>query len=1042
MNRYSPIASITNGSAASPIADGNPDLFPIESIADPIRPKSSGLVKARGTTGARKAIKADGYVSTGYMGNPNGPRYVASSADSKYKYWQSPAESAGAIYSITPQTISNVTPTIIYTGNTWTNKILVAIENTYAWPTGWTVQITTDGTNWTTISTNPTIPTNGRVELYRQADGSWGTTVYRDNPTQIRGVRINVTQMSAGKVYFSLIEMGARLEQDLTPYVISYGSDFEMSDYSFVAPLGKASANTASVTIANFDNRFSNTNSSYIYNGLLDKNVEMRMDVGITSDSYTTIPKTYEYIRQFTMLTDVWNGQELDKVDLALQDHSQILQQIKPIGRVYEQMTVSEIIWRMLDSIGFTSYFVDPADASSQTVIPYYWTDGSKTAWEILEELTEQTQTAVWFDEYGILQILPRTAAYKSTISPVWNLNRSLNGTELANIISLTHTNDFEANKVTINYYETDISKEINGVIPMESVWQPDGDLVLRSTHLTMSLTTASPSLRIRPTDAKYWPYTGVIEIEGEFMRYTAKGYQYYDAAGVLQSKYISSNDDKIALDKLNPSKSFMNYFNGYLWMGLANRGLWSSVPKAHTVDASGYTPRVRKSSGTPYLWIGGFRHVPDEGVARFLPAKTHNAATWYVASRGAEGDSPITYFGTRVKFTTDKGCGGLALNLTGTGDAGYYIELYQTNNFVGYATGRNITNEIAMYCRYSNGTSSARFGPNGGKGVPYAIAKNQWYDIDVFVTYSTGQPVYNIFIDGVLRMTAATPAGMPKPATSGRWGVFTRGETGMDIEYVYASNAVEAATFDESTVYDRIKKGYVSTQLVNEWKYNTRTAYRLSGKKKVAYTQRYNQLFVDEFGAGVHEVREMDVKFEKPVMHSRLYMSNDSQAICPEYTPSAFGAKFIIANTSRLNAIVNGTDDVTFGPDNSVEQKTLIYGRTINVSDSAKQIEVSDDNAIRRRGEVELEIDSKWIQNKDSAQAIGDWIKTHWAGGMDEIEVESFMNPLLQVGDVVGVNYSPAAMTAATHKYFVVKISNSYDNGMKTTLTLRRAKI
>lgn len=1047
MNRYSPITSITNGSAASPTADANPDTFPIESIADPIRPSSSGLVKARASSAARKAIKTDGKTTAAYMGNPNGPRYVTSSADSKYKYWQSPAESTGTVYSTSPATIANVQPTIVYTNPTWTNKIVVAIENTYAWPTSWNIQVTTDGTTWVTIANNPVIPANGRVELYRQAGASpsWTSTPYRDNPLQIRGVRINVTQMNAAKVYFSLIEMGARLESDLSPYVSDYNSTFELSDYSFVSPLGKASANQASVTLANFDNRFTNTNPSSLYYGLIDKNVEMRMDVGITTDPYTTIPKTYEYIRQFTMITDVWDVKELDTATVPLQDASQILQQVKPLPRVFQGLTVAEIIWRLLDSIGFTSYYVEPVDADPATTIPYYWINGDTTVWEAIQQISEGTQTAVYFDEYGVLQIKTRTTAYNLSKTPVWTLNRSLNGSDLANIVSLNHSNDFEANHVSVNYYETTLSKEINGVIPMSQVWAPDGDLVLRSTQLTSSLTTTSQSLRIRPTDAAIWPYSGVIEIEGEFMRYTAKGYAYYDKNGTLQSKYISNNDDKVALDKLNPQKAFMNYFNGYMWMGLANRGLWSSVPKAHAIDASGYTGRVKTGSGAGFVWNSGFRQVPDLGRARITTNSTFKANSWYVVSRGAEGDTPMNYYGTRMMITNSGGYGaGMALNLgSANNEAGYYIELFQTANYARNPSARNSVNELNFYVRYANGTIK-RFGPNNGKGVPIAISTNAFYDIDVQVSYgSGGSPTFNIFINGIMQMSVNVPtASMPPTGNTGRWGVFSRGYTNADFEYLYGTSSTEAVTFDNSTLYDRIKKGYVSTQLTKEWIYNTRQAKRVSGKKKTYYTQRYNQLFVDEFGAAVHEVREMDVKFDKPVMHSRLYMSNDSQAICAEYIPSAFGAKFLIANTHRANAILNGTDNVTFGPDNGVEQKTLIYGRTINVAEESKKIEVQDDAAIRRRGEVQLEVDSPWIQTEGSAKALGDWIKLHWAGGMDEVTVECFANPLIQLGDVVAIEYPPANMTAATHKYFVVSVVNNYNEGMETTLTLRRAKI
>jgi hypothetical protein len=198
----------------------------------------------------------------------------------------------------------------------------------------------------------------------------------------------------------------------------------------------------------------------------------------------------------------------------------------------------------------------------------------------------------------------------------------------------------------------------------------------------------------------------------------------------------------------------------------------------------------------------------------------------------------------------------------------------------------------------------------------------------------------------------------------------------------------------------------------------------------------------MDEFGPVVHEVREFDVKFSKvPVQHSRLYFSNESQVLCPEYNSTSFGAKFILANRSRANAVVHGDDSLSFGADSVVNQRLMVYGRPVTQAEE-QSITVTDDNAIRRRGEVSLDITSDWIQSKASAQALGDWIKLHWAGGCDELQVEVFGNPFLQLGDVVSVNDPLKNMTPATHKYFVNEISNSYDKGLKTSLVLRRAKI
>ena len=46
------------------------------------------------------------------------------------------------------------------------------------------------------------------------------------------------------------------------------------------------------------------------------------------------------------------------------------------------------------------------------------------------------------------------------------------------------------------------------------------------------------------------------------------------------------------------------------------------------------------------------------------------------------------------------------------------------------------------------------------------------------------------------------------------------------------------------------------------------------------------------------------------------------------------------------------------------------------------------------------------------------------------------------QIGDVVSINDPLKNMAPSTHKYFVVEMSHTYDKGLKTSFTLRRAKI
>jgi hypothetical protein len=238
------------------------------------------------------------------------------------------------------------------------------------------------------------------------------------------------------------------------------------------------------------------------------------------------------------------------------------------------------------------------------------------------------------------------------------------------------------------------------------------------------------------------------------------------------------------------------------------------------------------------------------------------------------------------------------------------------------------------------------------------------------------------------------------------------------------------------------IQGGYFSNQYYRDFVTRTRVVQKRRGKKTVKQEQWYDQRYFDEFGQQVHEYRPYDVDFEKsPVLYSSLYLSNQSQVVVDEYVHNPFGAHFIIANASRINSVVNGEDTLTYGADNPVDQKIMITGRTIQQAEPT-DYEVKNEQAIRARGEISLEFSSEWIQTEAAAKALGDWIVNNWSEPCDEVEMQVFGNPLIQIGDVVAVNYPPKSMTAATHKYFVIGADQSWDNGLATTLTLRRARI
>ena len=81
------------------------------------------------------------------------------------------------------------------------------------------------------------------------------------------------------------------------------------------------------------------------------------------------------------------------------------------------------------------------------------------------------------------------------------------------------------------------------------------------------------------------------------------------------------------------------------------------------------------------------------------------------------------------------------------------------------------------------------------------------------------------------------------------------------------------------------------------------------------------------------------------------------------------------------------------------------------------------------------IQVDSPWIQSKQSAARLMDVIAIGNDGFSKDTSVQVFGNPLIQIGDIVTMDYSLAGISGA--KYLVHQVSHTFDKGLKTTLTL-----
>lgn len=997
---------------------------------------------------------------------------------------------------------------------------------------------------WRTIATDVTPNDDGFIELYYNGT-AWTEDEIWDGPTMpIMAVQLNVWGMNLPGARLNIIEMALMLTKDFSDILSDYKADFNVNDHSFVLPFGTVSSNVGAVTLANDDGMFFNDNRYLLDSerdntftdtlnplyGLLSSEIRMIVDTCVYDVDNPPVDK--EWVRMLTMnATPPETGSDM-LATFNLKDSSSILQQRKPGPLFFTDhtgMSVIQVIYMLLDSVGFTSLRFTPDEVTNATSMNYYWSNPESTVWEALEDICRSTQITAYFDEYDNLRLRTLRGLYDdalantpSTIVSTIDLEESL-----SNVINVEEGELMETNKVTINYKEikaAEISE--SGVAKMEVVWEPEGDVVLRAQPLTQTLEKRdAPHYVYLPSGStQTWPWEGMVNIDGELMKYRGKVYEYHKADGTTEQKIIFDEETRKELDKINVDLAHKNRFSGRL--RIYERGAEGTLVREHSLgNRNGYDCKYTWPGGKLSTYTGGIAF--SQSLMKMTPRPGSDPNSWYVMSRGSAQDYPPRFYGTKMKITGGSGVAGICIGL-GNNMNGIYIELTTTK--VVEALGRK-RNELAIYVR--NGQKRDYI--DSSLGVYTGIVEDKFYDIGVIMEEnpkirwqydlkkwekitlrfnSRGEAVKalqnglntlwnsKLVVDGVFgnktltavkrlqRLNNMTQTGVVNTATwqalgtrmldpnsirvhvlldgavahsllipkskmtvgynGGKYGVFSRGSTRAEFEYLYAFRGDESLMYDgDNGLLSKVTGAYFSDQLNNGFFYTRKNRYVTVGGERVVRNAINDQFFFDDFGSWAHEVRDWDIKFsdaEKPAEYSQLYSSNDLASLIVEYQHDPLGAKFRLANTARHDAIINGDDPITFGPDNSVEQHLLIYGRVLQ-EDSERLITIEDRNATLSRGVKDLTVDSQWIQSTAAAQKLGSHIVEAMALPVKTFNIELFGNPYVKTGDIVsmiapekGVSIEgDEAEPRSANRYLVIGANHSNNGSHTTNLEVRQ---
>jgi hypothetical protein len=180
----------------------------------------------------------------------------------------------------------------------------------------------------------------------------------------------------------------------------------------------------------------------------------------------------------------------------------------------------------------------------------------------------------------------------------------------------------------------------------------------------------------------------------------------------------------------------------------------------------------------------------------------------------------------------------------------------------------------------------------------------------------------------------------------------------------------------------------------------------------------------VEEFGTTVREIVKANVKFaSRPSFPIRWSTGTNRLVKILGSKLNNFGGEAYLLNNTSTTIPLSDENLASF----------YVIGNTLSPSG---QIEYStEDNDYTAKEPVVFE--SKWLQNESDVKSLASWIKSNVVNKGKIVEMSVFGNPLLSVGDIVSINY-PYQGFSGTEKFIIVRISQSYNDGLETSITCR----
>ena len=1038
-------------------------LFPITSIIEPRRPKKAGVQYfVLGDPSAQKTImySADKQFNT---------RMYFPGVKTSYKYWITPKANGTAL--------SNCIIDVNYpsTKNAAINKVAIKFENSHGLPSAWSLKATTSS-GQITIATNLTasIPSSGMLYLYYNGS-SWSTNEFTTpgSPINITKMTFEINSVTVSGGYVGIIEISGRYVRDVSSDLASFETTKTASDQpGGVVPVGLVTSNLANVNLNYFDKSFvlyDKTNNYFDSSKTtLYRDVIVQPFFTIGSDK----------ILQGTFFMTEYSVDEFGNATIQAQDGAKELQEIFPPDILIQDASSQAIVRRLLDSIGFTNYNFNSADTDNSSIRPYYWyTDPGKTVWDHIQDICKDTQMIATFDENNVLQFYTREYIFRNKAAD-FKFRYSQSGLNLANIISLNSVDVPSVKSVKVLYAPRLSSSYYQNSDPLYDA--PVIILGAASLQQTLPATaTAQPDLNgsgaaplgvisLKPVvvagyETKLNSFSGYLVVNQEIIEYDAIKFQYKDAdTGALKYRWITSDADISKWEGLSQPNSFKPEFE----YRIKTRNAFNVLPApvSHEVNIPSlkaeWTGRILdESTKTSYVDNTKFTlddisatnnsfgvnfalDVPRTMMTVFAPntqkttSTDANGVSTYVYTDNKKYTmvSPNTispdytvatpqYFsiGTSMYFPLLKTVagqdtgeqrtkGGIAFCLNSDNTSGYLLQINTTQN----VTKDKNYKDITMY-KIVNGELKELGDTQASDGASpiTGIDGGELYKIDIKVARVTNGGstvnVFKILFNGTRFVVKDTS---PLNITSKLALCSMQGATSFD--FIYATSITDS-DFAKDVSYDPYK-GFlgINSKIVKYF-----SDFIFSGSSAVS-----KPIWMREFGPVARELKRITTRYSTPGFPKFTQtVLNPNVTVVGQSLDSFSLDVFVMNNSGAFTPLSDGT-----------EKRFAVIGDSIQTKDAFEYIDSAISEEDKKQG---IAFDSTWIQKDSEAKALHDWIRTQWSKQQRVVELDTFFNPLLEIGDTIEISYPSNGLYSSEDtlpsgqsvgKYVIIETSNSSD--------------